>query len=101
MIARYVRSICRQSSEIGEVSSLLDMYCTPLPAALQICRTLPGRKARYGSTHLNLSGKHIAKRHLTGNYSSKGTIWLVQSYCLFNTALVDNRIITFIISLMV
>jgi hypothetical protein len=30
------------------------------------------------------AGKHIAKRHLTGNYSSTGTIWLVL-YIVFLT----------------
>jgi len=36
MIARYVRSTCRQSSEVGEASSLLDMYCTPRLAVMQV-----------------------------------------------------------------
>lgn len=81
MIARYVRSTCRQSSEIGEFSSLLDMYCTLLLAALQ---TLPLAYATEPCNVLcvlhtlgNFTGKHIAKRHLTGNYSSTSTIWLV------------------------
>lgn len=33
------------------------------------------------------AGKHIAKRHLTGYYSSASTIWLVLLHCLHYYAL--------------
>jgi|GEM_PF-6230934 len=72
------------------------MYCTPIDFVSQRFYDTPSFAKNVSEPRTlvfpnHRAGKHIAKRHLTGNYSSAGTKWLALSIVFLTLPFVYNQ----------